>query len=196
MLRVLGNDIVDLSCALALDKASDPRYLQKICLPSEWRQIHASSSPNLTLWRIWTIKEAVYKAITQVQHFRAFIPKKIEVTLLDELWAESQTNWGNYIAQTSSTKDYLHSLAATQKATLLEATTRVVDQLNPAQAGELLRQRLLEDYATQQQLDVLHLKVQKLLELPWIYQNEQRLPCRLSLSHHGTFGAYAILPIA
>jgi phosphopantetheinyl transferase (holo-ACP synthase) len=75
---MIGNDIVDLDIVLKENKASNLRYLNKICTENEIKTIQGSIDPNITLWRIWTIKEAAYKIINKSNGIRAYIPKKIE----------------------------------------------------------------------------------------------------------------------
>ncbi|PIP08679.1 MAG: hypothetical protein COX51_03190, partial [Syntrophobacteraceae bacterium CG23_combo_of_CG06-09_8_20_14_all_50_8] len=60
LLRV-GNDIVDLTHPHAKGKSRDLRFLKRVFLPDEERQILASHEPDTMLWTLWTGKEAAYK---------------------------------------------------------------------------------------------------------------------------------------
>ena len=59
---MIGNDIVDLK---KISIESDWRrkgWLNKICTPLERDLIISSDSPDILVWKFWTMKESVYKA--------------------------------------------------------------------------------------------------------------------------------------
>jgi phosphopantetheine--protein transferase-like protein len=194
MLNIIGNDIVDWSLLKLGQKAEDHRYLSKILLPSEIEQVQAAEQSEQCLWRIWTIKEACYKAITQQHHFRAYIPKKIEVQLLSAEDASVSSIWGNFKLKTKQTAAYIHSWTIAPNN--ITPILKVIDGLSLQNASQRLKTVLVEDFAGKFNVPQTELLIKKEGELPFIYHKGIRLPYRLSLSRDGSYGAYAILPIS
>lgn len=58
----LGNDIVDFSTKETQKKFQDTRFLNRIYSLPEQRAILSAKNPDATLWALWAIKEAAYKA--------------------------------------------------------------------------------------------------------------------------------------
>lgn len=196
MAKFLGNDIVDWSLLKTGLKAQNKRYLSKICLEGEIEQIQAAKRPEYSLWRIWTIKEACYKAITQEHSFRAYIPKKISVELISEENAKVFSEWGDFYAKSKANDQYIHSLVYPEKELGKGIYFQVFDGIEGKNPKKQVRTALLESFSKNHQHPISALSIKKEGELPYIYEKGTRLPYRLSISYDGSFGAYAIRPIS
>lgn len=185
---MIGNDIVDLDIVLKEDKASNPRYLKKVCTEHEIESIQSSIDPNFTLWRIWTIKEAAYKIINKTNNIRAYIPKKIKTVLISETEAEVTSSWGKIAVRTNFlSKNYIHSIA--YSSSFFDGVELISENSNPSDA---VRMFCLQDIINKINLDSktnLHIRTEN--NIPFVYQEGNKLSLNLSLSHHGRFVAWA-----
>lgn len=196
MAKLLGNDVVDWSLLKTGLKAQNTRYLAKICSSTEIEQIQAAKRAEYALWRIWTIKEACYKAITQEHSFRAYIPKKIEVTLLNEQDAKVFSEWGAFYAKSNANHQYIHSIAYPEEEMVEDIYFQVFDGIEGGNPRKQVRTALLEDFSENYHRPIRALSIKKEGELPYIYEKGVRLKYRLSISYDGAFGAFAIRPIS
>jgi phosphopantetheinyl transferase (holo-ACP synthase) len=57
----VGNDLVAWRHPRCIGKSADKRFLDKVTHASEQNLITASGDPDLSLWMIWSLKEAAYK---------------------------------------------------------------------------------------------------------------------------------------
>jgi phosphopantetheinyl transferase (holo-ACP synthase) len=187
---MIGNDIVDLDIVLKENKATNLRYLNKICTENEIKTIQSSIDPNITLWRIWTIKEAAYKIINKSNGIRAYFPKKIETVFLSETEAEVNSPWGKISVVTIPSNDhYIHSIASISDNPFFAGVEKVYPESNPS---ESVRMFCLQDLVNKMNLESsVSLQIKTENNIPFVYLNEDKLPVNLSLSHHGRFVAWS-----
>lgn len=65
---MIGIDVVDLGNPRTHRRHLDQRFLNRIFSPVEQELILASATPNRTLWHLWAMKEAAFKAIGSRLH--------------------------------------------------------------------------------------------------------------------------------
>ncbi len=107
---MIGNDVIDLALAKKESNWRRPGFLDKIFTLSEQQIICNAPNPELTVWHLWSCKEAVYKIINRQHGLRAFIPLKIEC-LLEE---NTVTHVGNqYFTYSEISNDRIHTIAVT-----------------------------------------------------------------------------------
>lgn len=75
---MIGNDVIDLALARKESNWRRKGYLDKIFTAAEQTMITNSENPELTIWELWSRKEAVYKIYNRESNHRGFIPIKIE----------------------------------------------------------------------------------------------------------------------
>ena len=78
---MIGNDIIDLSLAKTQSNWQRKGFLHKQFSSQEQALIYNSEHPLMSVWRLWSMKEATYKAVVQQQNRRFFAPKKFDCTL-------------------------------------------------------------------------------------------------------------------
>jgi len=79
-LITLGNDVVDLT--ERYNKAPSLRFIQRVCCAQERSELSASHRPVFLLWKIWTAKEAAYKAVVKKFPNTLFAHKDFKVDLV------------------------------------------------------------------------------------------------------------------
>ena len=80
---MIGNDIVDLQLAKTQSNWQRPKFIQKIFSTSEQYYIRQSDNPELEIWKLWTMKEAAYKAYNRETGIRGFFPWKLECSVAE-----------------------------------------------------------------------------------------------------------------
>jgi len=81
---LIGNDIIDLSVAKLESDWQRKGFLEKQFTEIEQQLILDSPSPFISVWKIWSMKEAAYKAYTQQNELRFFAPKKFNCLLMSK----------------------------------------------------------------------------------------------------------------
>ena len=75
---MIGNDVVDLALAKAESNWQRKGFLDKVFTKGEQNIIFGSENQDITVWTLWSRKEAVYKIIRQENGTRGFYPLRIE----------------------------------------------------------------------------------------------------------------------
>ena len=78
---MIGNDIVDLQLAKMQSNWQRPRFIEKIFTTCEQNFIRQSENPELEVWKLWTMKEAAYKAYNRETGIRGFFPWKLQCSI-------------------------------------------------------------------------------------------------------------------
>ncbi len=107
---MIGNDIVDLHLASVQSNWQRRGWLQKIFTESEQQLILEAKNPDNMVWKLWSMKEATYKAHQRCFPFPPkYNPKDFISSVDDTMFV------GSHLYKTSSkiTKDYIHTMAYT-----------------------------------------------------------------------------------
>jgi len=116
---MIGNDIVDLALTRKESNWKRKGFLDKIFTLNEKKMIFASENPELTVWNLWSRKEAAYKIYNRYSKVRAFNPIRLECfnrqmnenVFLGEVYYNNQS----FFTSTIITVDYVYSIAVANK---------------------------------------------------------------------------------
>lgn len=75
---MIGNDIIDLALARKESNWKRSGFFDKIFTEKEQILISNSKNPEITVWNLWSRKEATYKIINRQTKKRVFIPLQLE----------------------------------------------------------------------------------------------------------------------
>ena len=75
---MIGNDIIDLALAKKESNWQRKGFLNKIFTPREQSMILNAQNPEITVWNLWSRKEAAYKIYNRQTKIRAFIPLQLD----------------------------------------------------------------------------------------------------------------------
>ena len=81
---MIGNDIIDLKKAKVESNWKREGFLSKIFTNDEQDSIHNSVDPFLQVWRLWSMKESVYKVFIQKGGKPALNPSKIDCKIIND----------------------------------------------------------------------------------------------------------------
>ncbi len=175
---MIGNDIVDLQFA---KKQSDWRrkgWLQKIFTTIEQEYIVSSKDPNLTVWKLWSMKEAVYKAHQRYLRLSPkFNPKDFECML------GGKVNVGGYRYSTNSeiTQQYIYTVVKPSRNGYYSSVCN--KDINVYHA--------LERCICQGLKIIAPISIQKdANRIPAIYIDNKESNILVSLTHHGAYSAF------
>ncbi|WP_052172464.1 4'-phosphopantetheinyl transferase family protein [Psychroserpens jangbogonensis] len=187
---MIGNDIVDFKQAAKDSNWKRPRFLDKTFTQKEQSIILSSENKDQTVWLLWSIKEAAYKAYVREFEHSFFNPKRIQCQL--GLNNESVVNIDDkiYYSRSIITSEYVHSTASNNKGKLPKIE---LFKLSEANQSEAVRTRLIKQVSNDKKRNLNSLKLKKTaLGVPNLFLNNQQIFEALSISHHGEYGAYAI----
>ncbi|MDI1316022.1 4'-phosphopantetheinyl transferase superfamily protein [Flavobacterium sp.] len=75
---MIGNDIIDLALARKESNWKREGFLEKLFTAQEQALIVNSNTPEITVWNLWSRKEAAYKIYNRQTKIRAYIPLQLE----------------------------------------------------------------------------------------------------------------------
>jgi hypothetical protein len=75
---VIGNDVIDLALARKESNWKRKGFLDKIFTKREQLLILNSKNPEITVWNLWSRKEAAYKIYNRQTQITAYIPLQLE----------------------------------------------------------------------------------------------------------------------
>jgi len=190
---MVGNDIVDLSTAATNSNWQHSRFLDKLFTPREQEVIQSSSNKFSSIWQLWSMKEAAYKAYTQSFPARFFKPASFECIV------ENQNSCVRYkefqvFVQTLANRNYVYSQTLTKHP--IESKIIRFSTLSYKKQSKLLRQAIAQEVAKKTGAAVEAIAIRKdPLGIPKLYVAGQSKAIQLSLTHHGSFGAYSLLSL-
>lgn len=107
---MIGNDIIDLQLAKIQSNWQRPGFLEKQFTEKEIQSILESENSFETVWRFWSMKEAVYKLIVQQENKRFFAPKKFECKIVSGSEGEVIYEGKSFKVRTESNSKYIYSV--------------------------------------------------------------------------------------
>lgn len=115
---MIGNDLVSLQQAALESNWQRKGYLDKIYTPAEQQLIFQAANPSLTLWILWSMKEAAYKIVNRLTGIRSYSPLSYVCTGLQindwQASGEVQYLDQSFFTSTEIHSEYVHSVAVSQ----------------------------------------------------------------------------------
>ena len=182
---MIGNDIVDLEVAKTQSNWQRKGFLEKQFTAEEQKIILNSENPFLQVWLFWSMKEAAYKCFVQEFQKRFFAPKKFRCKILSESEGIVQIESSYYYIKYVISKNYIHSFALKNKRTKMVSESFFIEK--KAFQTKTTNEQMLSYFAD----DVVVQKNE--FQVPFLYQQEKKLPIAVSTSHHGNYGGFAFL---
>lgn len=111
---MIGNDVVDLALAKVESDWRRKGFLEKLFSDNEIQLIVTSENPELSVWNLWSRKEAAYKIFNRKTGNRRFNPKYFECM---DLSPESKVTFGNesVFSKTEVDLDLIYTICVSHK---------------------------------------------------------------------------------
>ncbi len=107
---MIGNDIVDLTYAVAHSRCREMRFWKKVLRESEWKAQEKAGTDLAWLWAHWAAKESAYKLERRQGRARRFCPKDYRLA-----WEKGRGSGrvagmlGTYELRIDVTEDWVHA---------------------------------------------------------------------------------------
>ena len=177
---MIGNDIIDLSLAKTQSNWQRKGFLHKQFSSQEQALIYNSEHPFKSVWRLWSMKEAAYKAVVQQQNRRFFAPKKFDCTLNSATEGVVHFKGQAFTCTTTITRAYIYSSVGNTHAQWI---------VKKSEKEEFLKSITKH---TDLPLRWLHIK-KNAFGVPSLYCLDIRVSSSFSKTHHGNFEAYELV---
>lgn len=199
---MIGNDIVDLAQAGHDSNWQRRGFLEKLFTPHEQQLIHSATDPNMMVWLLWSMKESAYKAIVRQTERRFFAPQTLQCSGLS-VGAETATGsvchdkvW--YRTNSSVTNQYVSTVASeANENQSIDEQVLTFERVDYAYQHRVIREAVKQRFASRCSVSQRQIEVQKnaagvpsLVIQDGFGRTTNRM---LSLSHHGQYGAFAIM---
>ncbi|TPV34856.1 4'-phosphopantetheinyl transferase superfamily protein [Paucihalobacter ruber] len=189
---MIGNDIVCLSTANRSKHIGSKRFLDKIFTVEEQVMIVNSEDPNLIIWKLWAVKESAYKLFVQQGFQPEFAPKKIICKKANEHFQVSMDNFKTSVDCIANTK-FVYAQTILEKSKVISSCFELDSNIyyNQSQQVSLA---LKKNASLFFQIDVRLIQLNKAKNnIPKLSYKNTFLPVNVSLTHHGSFGAFAVV---
>ena len=182
---MIGNDIVDLSLAKVQSNWQRKGFLEKQFTDEEQQEILKSKNPFLQVWLFWSMKEAAYKSYTQECQKRFFSPKKFDCKTVSKsegiVGIENKKYSINYLIS----DNYIYSVAFKNQQEKMVSDVFFIDKKDTS--TKIIDAKLLSFFDDETQV------LKNNIGVPYLYQNNKKLPVSVSKTHHGNYGAFAFM---
>jgi len=112
---MIGNDVVDLDLAHTESNWQRKGYLDKIFLAHEQDYILNSQRPEISIWLLWSMKEAAYKIYNRLTLKRSFIPLRLNCSDIEmngcECIGKVTCDENIFFTKTAVFADHIHTIA-------------------------------------------------------------------------------------
>lgn len=165
---MIGNDVIDIQQTRQESNWRRKGFIQKLFTLDEQLLISNATNPEITVWLLWSMKEAAYKIYNRQTKIREYIPQKLVCSIISQnhnTAAGIVTCFGNvYYTKTTLSKDYIHTIAVC-----------ISDNLN--NVTEIERRSILKDKNG----------------IPYLLTSQNTVQ-EVSVSHHGRFEKVVTIP--
>ncbi len=127
---MIGIDLVDLKQANTESNWQRKGYLDKIFTNTEQELIHKHQDPNVMVWLLWSMKEAAYKIWSRTTGQRTYAPTALvckNIKFKESISGIVTNLEQQYFTQSDLTENYICTIAAPEKAQLLNIRTSLSD---------------------------------------------------------------------
>lgn len=179
----IGNDIVDLNLAKTQSNWQRKGFLEKQFTKYEQEEILNSENSFLKVWQFWSMKEAAYKCYVQQHEKRFFAPKKISCKIFSNQNGIAEIENEIYYIKYIISESYVYSVATKKSNFKMVSESFFLDK--NLSSTKVINNKLLSHFSKEIQLKKTDLGV------PYLSQNNKKLPISISKTHHGNYCAFA-----
>lgn len=186
---MIGNDVVDLHLANLENDWQRPRYLSKIFTQKEQSHIAAEKNKTEMVWRLWSMKEAAYKANQRrFGLFSKFNPTEFHCEPTSKENGIVRIGKENYETITAITSEFVGTVAKLENYTMV-IHSRLERNIEPNELHVKLKKYL--SLKSKQHISMFTIEKDK-NHIPWIFKDGSRWEIPFSFSHHGKFSLFSL----
>ena len=191
---MIGNDIVDLNLAAVQSNWQRKGFLNKVFTKYELELIFSSSNTFEMVWLLWSMKESAYKIHMQQTSECFFNPKKLQCKLKSETKGLVEINDEEYLTRSQIDTNFIYTIASLKNdEKALSTIFELGDSSYAIQHKESYR-KLIVGVSKKYNLPIRKVTIKKnKIGVPKLFLNTKELLISFSISHHGNYGAYAMM---
>ena len=191
---MIGNDIIDLKLASSFPSWRRKRFRDKVFSVEEQKIISDSLDPFQTIWLLWSMKESAYKTYSRKHSEKFFAPIKLKCKLTSFRKGIVEIFDEKYRTYSTIEENYIYSIAHQSSSENVITNFFKLDNANYSNQHCTSYKKLLHAIAEEKKVTLASLTIRKDENgIPYLFQNNQAQEIPFSVTHHGNFGAYAIL---
>ncbi|HET7360869.1 MAG TPA: 4'-phosphopantetheinyl transferase superfamily protein [Salinimicrobium sp.] len=185
---MIGNDVVDLHLAKKESNWNRPRFLFKIFSKKERLLIASAANKTLMVWRLWTMKEAAYKAHQRRFNLSPkFNPTAFECSLISGENGMVQIGTQSYETYSVKNSGFIYS-----EAKILGFGRGVYSELKENNSSKNIKTALnyFLSQGTNRPLAQFEIRKDK-NGIPWLFTENKKQKIPFSISRHGRFSIFS-----
>ena len=185
---MIGNDIIDIEYTRKYSDWTRRGFLDKVFSVSEQNYITESKDSFTAVWRLWSMKESVYKLHFRSRQVRSFYPSIISCNILDEKKGIVILDGVEYTTVTNCLEEYIFS--SVTQADSKEVNHHVIQRDSELTENHyaMIKNKLAIDLdCKNSELDIIKNEI----GIPEVYRNDVKQDIYLSITHHGKFLAWS-----
>jgi len=210
---MLGNDVVDLRDRDADYATYRAGFDARVFGEPERSAIQAGPDSSRIRWRLWSAKEAAYKAARRIDSSTSFSPICFAVDLGDASDPTATVRHGaaHFAVRFHDGRDFIHAVALSLQPvapSIDRVTTLAIDGVfdamlighariasaTPDRQSVLARAHAAEALAARWEVDPAAIGFERVGRIPEILLAGRPTGVPVSLSHHGDYVAWAVAP--
>lgn len=181
---MIGNDIIDIEYTRRHTDWKRRGWIDKVFDEKEQESITIPSDSFLTVWRMWSMKEAVYKLHMRSTQERSFNPLSLSCRMLDDEMGVVEVDRVKYFTQTNFTNDYIFTSTVDSRKMKVDHHIKSIDAFNFESRYDII----LDTMCNYQEWDKSKCRLVKNdLGIPEIYFNDKKSIVMISITHHGKY---------
>ncbi|TXE08312.1 4-phosphopantetheinyl transferase family protein [Gelidibacter salicanalis] len=188
---MIGNDIVDIELAKRNSRWQEQRYLDKLFTTEEQEFIRSGDQQFQNIWRLWTMKESVYKITSRAEGTIRFNPTNFKCTVLDATQGKIIYKNQSIATSTIINQNFVQTTASSNPQ-WVSKIFQFSSLDYPTQHSESVQQAIKAYAAYKKVVDTSVAVIKNRTGIPQFYIYGQLQTEQLSLTHHGLYGAFAI----
>ncbi len=188
---MIGNDVVDLSHPGVQAGARHVRFDARVFGRPEREALAASGAPDRLRWMLWAAKEAAYKVAKKLEASTVWSPVKFKVELDANLRGQVLHEGRKFSVLVEEDGAHVHAIASDSEPSPEAQRWRVGHLAVGDEEGLAARALAIAGLAPELGLAPESLSVGRRGRIPVLCANDHPIDVDLSLSHHGSFVAWA-----
>lgn len=189
---MIGNDIVDLKFAKLNSRWEEQRFLDKLFNREEQEFILKEDLRFQNIWRLWSMKESAYKAVSRNKGIRKFNPKAFECKLNCETYGVVKFQNETLQTETIVFQDYIYTTAFTD-LNVISSSVFNLTEMDPEGQHLEMKAICLNEFSKLRLVPSNTVSIEKTtIGAPLVYIQNTLQKEIISITHHGAFGGLAI----
>lgn len=191
---MVGNDLVDLRDPETRPAALHARFDERAFAAAERERLRGSPAPDRLRWILWAAKEAAYKLARKLDGETPFAPARWVVNLDEALRGSVVHEHFEVRVAVREERDAVHAIALDDGAREGGILAGLAPLADAREASDAARRLAADAVSRRLGIPRSALRFERRHRIPFLHVAGVDAPLDLSLSHHGSWVAFACDP--